>query len=136
MGNYTTPTNIQPYIADIIDANSVPTDLNVESLIEEFEAEVNSWLKKWGLTTPLTDPENIEYLRGKINQGVACDVWGMYIHDTEERPFVVRWCDKWSEFLSKLERGEFALPNPDNETPVDGGEGLQAGYKTVDIVRV
>jgi len=133
--SYTTAANIQPYIADILDGSSVPTDADVNNLVLEYEAEVNSWLKKSGLTTPLTDPDNVEFLRGKINQGVACTVWGWYVQDTEERPFVVRYCETWTRFLEQLIEGKFALPNPENETPVDGSDGFTPGYKMTKIVR-
>jgi len=136
MGAYTTADNIEPYIADILDGSSVPTETAVNDLIAELEAEVNGWLKHWGLTTPLTDPENIEYLRGKINYGVACTVWGWYVQDTEERPFVVRYCQTWNNFSSNLIEGVFRLPNQENETPVDGGDGFSPGYKMVKIRRV
>ncbi len=131
---YTTFENIQPYIQDAIDGFSAPTDIDVTALIEEYEAEVNSWLTKYGMTTPLTDLENVKFLRGKINQGVACSVWGMYVQDTQDRPNVLRWCEMWEQFRQQLIDGEFALPNP-GEGNTGEGDGFTPGYSFPKITR-
>lgn len=134
MTYYTTAANIQKYIQDTIGVDTAPDEVSVTALIEEYEATVNAWLSFHGMSPPLTEPENIEFLRGMIDKGVACDVWGMYAQDEIDRPMVTRWCDAWQEFKNDIKEGKFALPNKD-EGGTGEGDGFTPGYSFPKITR-
>ena len=108
-----------------ITATSVPTEAQVESLLDQVEAEVHAYLRN-RYALPITDAEAVVALRGWV-VSLACErVFALAYPQAAANPFSGE-ARAARELLRAVARGEASLPRSDAPAPepiadLPGGE--------------
>jgi phage gp36-like protein len=98
-----------------ITATSVPTAAQVESLLDQVEAEVHAYLRN-RYRLPITDAEAVVALRGWV-VSLACErVFALAYPQAVANPFSAE-ARAARELLRALARGEASLPRSDAPAP-------------------
>lgn len=127
MGNYAALDDVQRQIPEFsILPTSKPTEDQVEAMIEEAEAEIDSYLTDQGYTVPVTGARAILMLRGLTARRVAADVLLIAYPQSGENQKVRAWLERWEAFTMALKQGRLTLP---------GLEPLSENEPLISVVR-
>ena len=128
MPRYASVDDLRARLSDAkieIRATSVPTEAQVESLLDQVEAEVHAYLRN-RYALPITDAEAVVALRGWV-VSLACErVFALAYPQAVANPFSAE-ARAARELLRAVARGEASLPRSDAPAPepiadLPGGE--------------
>lgn len=131
MGDYAVVTDVDTRLQNwpepgTLGSGTTPTDTEVDSLIDQYEGEINGVLKAKGYqTVPATGANDINMLKAYVATRVAAEVW-MIVYGDDEAPYQIeQWMDGYNEFIKRLRMGAQYLVD---QTP-EGAE--EAGFLIV-----
>ena len=118
MPRYASVDDLRARLSDAkiaITATSVPTEAQVESLLDQVEAEVHAYLRN-RYALPIVDAEAVVALRGWV-VSLACErVFALAYPQAAVNPFAAE-ARAARELLRAVARGEASLPRADAPTP-------------------
>jgi hypothetical protein len=110
-----------------IDANTNPTQLEVEEFIAQFESEINGVLSSQGYTyVPAVGLDDISLLKRYVAERTAVKVWEIVFVSIEYPEKIRNWLQGYNGFISRLRKAEQLLINQKPLSP--SGGSLKVGY--------
>ncbi len=133
MADYTTTDRVRTLCKRLpaFGATSTMTDTEVESLIDDHEAEINVALSKHGYAVPVTSPAYLATWLGKVaTEGVAAAVLKSYYQDSSgpnaESAWSV-WEKRYAEALKAI-RADDMIPGVTDEAGARGVSSFATDY--------
>jgi len=119
MPYYTSVSLINARLRDsqiIITANSIPSESQVNALIDQVEGEIHAYLRN-NYPIPITDAEGVKLL-ASIATSLCCErIFTLAYPNAELNPFAQE-AKAARELLKDLARGNAALPSTNAPTPL------------------
>jgi hypothetical protein len=122
MGNIVKVQDLVDYIPDIGEY-TIPETRTVETKILGVETQMEAIAKSYGAPTPFVEgSEDFKLVKPIIASEAAYQCYNIKVVDTETRPAVVSWHQKWLDFLKNLKEGMIKFPSTiTEETKPPGG---------------
>lgn len=89
-----------------LSGSTTPTDVEVEAIIEQWEATLNGVLRAAGYSTPLTATDDVRTCLLMVSQISAVDTFiAAYAFDELPDQYK-RFQERWDKFVSMIKKGE------------------------------
>jgi hypothetical protein len=118
MGDYVTDhSDVEVLLPSLtLSGSSVPTDAQVDTMINRREAQLNSVLRAAGYSPPLTSSEDVETCALHVAQIATFDTFASHWELDDYPPSIENYRTDWLAFLDMIRKGEieFASDSPES----------------------
>lgn len=128
MPSYCTAANVSTLLPFDIGVSTRPTTAETESLIEEFEGEINVALQGRGVSTPMTDTDFVGLIRKHVRQMTAVSAYRAAYGITETPEYLKQWEDAYYRFVRAIKEETINIP-----TEGTGGSKDDPAFRIVQL---
>lgn len=107
---YCTVSDVQAMMGQSFTATTRPTATEVQAAIDETAAELDGVAEAAGYNVPVSGTASVLIMKRMNAYGASVNAWHTGVIADEEPARVIYWKEQYTNFITRLRKGEQTLP--------------------------